>query len=66
MCGLPFSRRTPQAAAIVATVPSTSQYNDKSIYMSYIAVRADADEARIRHELSGNLCRCTILGFAGR
>ena len=27
--------------------------------MSYIAVRADADEARIRHELSGNLCRCT-------
>lgn len=66
MCGLPFSRRTPQAAAIVATVPSPPQYEGKSMYMSYIAVRADTYEACIRHELSGYLCRCTIFGFSGR
>lgn len=47
MCGLPFSRRKPQAAAIVATVPALPQYGGKSIYMSYIAVRADAPFARI-------------------
>jgi ABC-type phosphate/phosphonate transport system substrate-binding protein len=47
MCGLPFSRRIPQATAIVATVPSLPQYDDKSIYMSYLAVRADAPFARI-------------------
>jgi ABC-type phosphate/phosphonate transport system substrate-binding protein len=40
MCGLPFSRRRPQATAIVAPVPSLPQYAGKSVYMSYIAVRA--------------------------
>jgi len=40
MCGLPFSRRIPQATAVVAVVPSLPQYCGKSIYMSYIAVRA--------------------------
>lgn len=42
MCGLPFSRRTPPAIAIAAPVPSPAQYAGRSIYMSYIGVRADA------------------------
>lgn len=47
MCGLPFSRHRPQATAIVAPVPSPAQYGGRSIYMSYIVVRADAPFQRI-------------------
>jgi ABC-type phosphate/phosphonate transport system substrate-binding protein len=42
MCGLPFSRRTPQPVVLAAPVPRLSRYGGKAIYWSDIAVRADA------------------------
>ena len=42
MCGLPFSRRMPAAQVVAAPVPTPPQYGGQAIYMSYLAVRADA------------------------
>lgn len=47
MCGLPFSRRVPPAVVIAAPVPTPPQYGGQSIYMSYLAVRADAPYTRL-------------------
>jgi ABC-type phosphate/phosphonate transport system substrate-binding protein len=42
MCGLPFSLRVPQATLLAAPVPSPPDYGGRSVYWSYIAVRADS------------------------
>jgi ABC-type phosphate/phosphonate transport system substrate-binding protein len=47
MCGLPFARRRPPAVALVAPVPSLPQYGGRSVYFSYLAVRADAPYERL-------------------
>lgn len=47
MCGLPFSLRSPQAKLLAAPVPSLPDYAGRSVYWSYIAVRADAPYARL-------------------
>jgi ABC-type phosphate/phosphonate transport system substrate-binding protein len=47
MCGLPFSRRVSAAQLVAAPVPAPPQYGGQAIYMSYLAVRADARYARL-------------------
>src|SRR5690348_8126175 len=42
MCGLPASRRQPAPTIVAAPVPSLPRYGGKAVYMSDIAVRADA------------------------
>lgn len=42
MCGLPFSLRQPKATLLAAPVPSLPDYGGRSVYWSYIAVRADS------------------------
>ena len=42
MCGLPASLRRPSPTVLAAPQPSLPRYQGKSIYMSDIAVRADA------------------------
>jgi ABC-type phosphate/phosphonate transport system substrate-binding protein len=42
MCGLPASRRRPAPVILAAPQPSPPRYAGKAIYMSDIAVRADA------------------------
>ena len=42
MCGLPFSLREPKATLLAAPVPSLPDYAGRSVYWSYIAVKADA------------------------
>ena len=42
MCGLPFSMRQPKATILAAPVPSLPVYAERSVYWSYIAVRADS------------------------
>lgn len=47
MCGLPYSRRVPSAQVIAAPVPTPPQYGGLAVYMSYLAVRADARYASL-------------------
>lgn len=54
MCGLPFSRRVPAASVIAAPVPTPPQYGGQSIYMSYLAVRADARYSRLEDTFGRN------------
>lgn len=42
MCGLPFSLRQPQATLLAAPVPSLPDYAGRSVYWSYLAVKADS------------------------
>jgi ABC-type phosphate/phosphonate transport system substrate-binding protein len=42
MCGLPFALRTPQPTLLAAPVPAFPDYAGRSVYWSYLAVRADA------------------------
>lgn len=42
MCGLPASLRDPKPTILAAPVPSLPRYGGKAVYMSNIAVRADA------------------------
>ena len=42
MCGLPFSLREPRATLLAAPVPSLAAYAGRSVYWSYIAVKASA------------------------
>lgn len=42
MCGLPFSLREPRATLLAAPVPSLPDYAGRSVYWSYLAVRADS------------------------
>ena len=42
MCGLPFSLRQPKATLLAAPVPSLPDYAGRSVYWSYIAVKADS------------------------
>jgi ABC-type phosphate/phosphonate transport system substrate-binding protein len=53
MCGLPFSRRTPQPVLLAAPVPSAPRYGNRSIYCTDIAVRADAPQARLEDSFGG-------------
>ena len=42
MCGLPASLRKPRPTVLAAPLPSLPRYGGKAVYMSDIAVRADA------------------------
>ncbi len=42
MCGLPASLREPKPTILAAPLPSLPRYGGKAVYMSDIAVRADA------------------------
>jgi ABC-type phosphate/phosphonate transport system substrate-binding protein len=42
MCGLPASLRTPSPTVLAAPQPSLPRYGGRAVYMSDIAVRADA------------------------
>jgi ABC-type phosphate/phosphonate transport system substrate-binding protein len=53
MCGLPFSRRTPQPTLLAAPVPSAARYGGRSIYCTDIAVCADAAFERLEDTFGG-------------
>jgi len=53
MCGLPASLRKPEPTILAAPQPSASRYGGKAIYMSDIAVRADAPFRKLEDTFGG-------------
>lgn len=59
MCGLPFSLRATTPTVLAAPVPSIAAYGGRSVYWSYIAVRADAPYQRV-DETFGRIAGYTL------
>jgi ABC-type phosphate/phosphonate transport system substrate-binding protein len=59
MCGLPASLRKPSPTVLAAPQPSLPRYQGKAIYMSDIAVRADAPWDSLE-ETFGNVAGYTL------
>ena len=53
MCGLPFSRRSPQPTLLAAPVPSLARYGGRSVYATDLAVRADAPYENLEDTFGG-------------
>ena len=53
MCGLPASLREPKPTILAAPLPSLPRYGGKAVYMSDIAVRADAPFQRLEDTFGG-------------
>ena len=53
MCGLPASLRTPAPTVLAAPQPSLARYGGRAVYMSDIAVRADAPHRRLEDTFGG-------------
>lgn len=53
MCGLPFSRRSPQPILLAAPVPAAPRYDGRSIYVTDLAVRADSPWTRLEETFGG-------------
>jgi len=53
MCGLPASLRRPSPTVLAAPQPSLPRYQGKAIYMSDIAVRADAPFGTLEDTFNG-------------
>ena len=59
MCGLPYSLREPKAVVLAAHVVSLPRYENRSIYFSDIAVRADSSY-RTLEDTFGAVCGYTV------
>jgi ABC-type phosphate/phosphonate transport system substrate-binding protein len=53
MCGLPASLRTPPPTVLAAPQPSLPRYGGRAVYMSDIAVRADAPHRTLEDTFGG-------------
>lgn len=53
MCGLPASLRNPAPTILAAVVPSPMRYNRRPVYMSDLAVRADAPYRSLEDTFGG-------------
>jgi ABC-type phosphate/phosphonate transport system substrate-binding protein len=53
MCGLPASLREPKPTILAAPLPSLPRYGGKAVYMSDIAVRADAPFGTLEDTFGG-------------
>ena len=53
MCGLPASLRSPAPTVLAAPQPSLPRYGGRAVYMSDIAVRADAPHRTLEHTFGG-------------
>ena len=53
MCGLPASLRAPPPTVLAAPQPSLPRYGARAVYMSDIAVRADAPYRRLEDTFGG-------------
>ncbi len=55
MCGLPFSRATPQPQLIAAPVPEPAEFHGRPIYWSEFVVRADAAARTLADTFGGRI-----------
>ena len=59
MCGLPYSLREPKAIVLAAPVVSLARYDNRSVYFSDIAVRADSKYQSLQ-DTFGGVCGYTL------